>query len=155
MAASLDDILTTQKNGVIAINGLNQTMKTIEADLPCICTNLAGILIALQDIATNTALALPSLTSPTVAASTTQLIAAGSGRLFAVSIPTYSGSGQVFVYDSATTGGIAASNLIFACLPANTSGWQTYYDVNLAYTSGIVIKTDASMNCAVSYTPKP
>ena len=155
MTASLSDILTTQKNGVVAINGLNQTLKLIEADLPCICTNLAGILIALQDIAINTALALPSLMSPTVAASTTQLIVAGSGRLFAVSIPTHSGSGQVFVYDSATTGGIAASNLIFACLPANTSGWQTYYDVNLAYTSGIVIKTDASMNCAVSYTPTP
>jgi len=27
MPASLDDLLTTQKNGVVAINGLNQTLK--------------------------------------------------------------------------------------------------------------------------------
>jgi hypothetical protein len=155
MAASLDDILTTQKNGVVAINGLNQSLKAIEADLPCICTNLAGILIALQDIATNTALALPSLMSPTVAASTTQLIVAGGGRLFAVSIPTHSGSSQIRIHDSATTGGIAASNLIFQSLPSNTSGWMTYYDVNLAYTNGLVISTDASTTCAVSYTPNP
>jgi hypothetical protein len=155
MTASLTDILTTQKNGVVAINGLNQTLKLIEADLPCICTNLAGILIALQDIATNTSLVLPSLMSPTVAASTTQLIVAGSGRLFAVSIPAHSGSGKVYVYNSATVGGIAASNLIFACLPANTTGWQSYYDVNLAYTNGLVVVTEASMNCAVSYTPTP
>ena len=29
MAASLDDILTTQKNGVVAINGLNQSLLSI------------------------------------------------------------------------------------------------------------------------------
>lgn len=139
--ASLDDILTTQKNGVVAINGLNQTF--------------TNILAVLQTIATNTTAVLPSLMSPTVAPSTTQLIVAGSGRLFAVSVPVHGGSGQIFVYDSATVGGISSANLIFACLPANTSGWQSYYNVNLAYSHGIVIKTDANMNCAVSYTPNP
>ena len=148
MTVGQGDILTTQKNGVVAINNLNKTLANVGLLLPCICTNLAQLVI-------NSTLAVPSLMSPTVAASTTQLIVAGSGRLFAVSIPAHSGSGTVFVYDSATTGGIAASNLIFKCLPANTTGWQTYYDVNLAYTHGIVIKTDASMNCAVSYTPTP
>jgi hypothetical protein len=141
MTASLSDILTTQKNGVVAINGLNQTM--------------AAILAELEQIAINTALATPSFMSPTVAASTTQLIVAGSGRLFAVSIPTHSGSSQIRVYNSATTGGIAANNLIFQSLPSNTSGWVTYYTVNLAYTDGIVIDTDASTTCAVSYTPNP
>ena len=155
MAASLDDILTVQKNGVIAINGLNQSLKLIEADLPCICTNLAAIVVQLEQIATNTALSIPSFMSPTVAASTTQLIVAGSGRLFAVSIPTHSGSSQIFVYDSATTGAIAPANLIFASLPSNTTGWTTYYNVNLAYTNGLVIKTDASTTCAASYTPNP
>lgn len=150
--ASLDDILSTQKNGVIAINNLNQTLKLIEADLPCICTNLAGILIALQDIAANSG---PSVMSPTVAASTTQLIVAGSGRLFSVSIPTHSGSSQIYVYDSATTAGISATNLIFSSLPSNTTGWMTYYDVNLAYANGLVVTTDASTTCAVSYTPAP
>ena len=141
MTASLSDILTTQKNGVVAINGLNQTM--------------AAILAELEQIAINTALATPSFMSPTVAASTTQLIVAGSGRLFAVSIPTHSGGSQVRVYNSATTGGIAANNLIFQSLPSNTSGWVTYYTVNLAYTAGLVIQTDASTTCAVSYTPNP
>lgn len=135
------DILTVQKNGVIAINNLAVYFKRI-AD-------------GIDQIVINSTLAVPSFMSPTVAASTTQLVVAGSGRLFAVSIPAHSGSGQIFVYDSATTGGIAATNLIFACLPANTSGWVTYYDVNLAYSKGLVIKTDASMNCAVSYTPTP
>jgi len=155
MPASLDDLLTTQKNGVVAINGLNQSLRLIEADLPCICTNLAAIVVQLEQIAINTALSIPSLMSPTVAASTTQLIVAGAGRIFAVSIPTHSGSSQIFVYDSATTGGIAASNLIFASLPSNTTGWATYYSVNLAYSNGLVIKTDASTTCAVSYTPIP
>ena len=141
MAAGLDDILTTQKNGVVAINGLQGLLQTISDNLAI--------------IATNSALATPSLMSPTVAASTTQLIVAGSGRLFAVSIPTHSGSSQIRVYDSATTGGIAATNLIFQSLPSNTSGWLTYYTVNLAYTNGIVISTDASTTCAVSYTPNP
>ena len=132
------DILTVQKNGVIAINNLAVFFKRIADNLDQVSLNSG-----------------PSTTSTTVAASTTQLIVAGTGRLFAVSIPVYAGSGQVFVYDSATTGGVAATNLIFACLPANTTGWLTYYNVNLAYSKGLVIKTDASMNCAVSYTPTP
>jgi hypothetical protein len=142
MAASLDDILTVQKNGVIAINGLNQTLKTIEADLPCICTNLAAIAAA----------SFPATTSPTIAASTTQLVVAGSGRIFAVSIPVHAGSAQVYIYNSATTGGISASNLIFASLPSNASSFTPYQNVNLAYTNGIVLKTDAGMNFCVAYT---
>lgn len=148
MTVGQGDILTTQKNGVVAINNLNKTLANVGLLLPCICTNLAQLVI-------NSTLAVPSFMSPTVAASTTQLIVAGSGRLFAVSIPTHSGSSQIRVYDSATTGGIAATNLIFQSLPSNTSGWLTYYDVNLAYTNGLVIATDASTTCAVSYTPSP
>lgn len=53
MAASLDDILTTQKNGVVAINGLNQTMKEIEADLVIADTNLAAISATVSKIYTN------------------------------------------------------------------------------------------------------
>lgn len=155
MTASLSDILTTQKNGVVAINGLNQTLRLIEADLPCICTNLAGILVQLEQIAINTALAIPSLMSPTVAASTNQVVATGPGRLFAVSIPTHSGSSQIRIHDSATVGGILPANLIYQSLPSNTAGWTTYYNVNLAYTNGLVISTDAATTCAVSYTPNP
>jgi len=169
MPASLDDLLTTQKNGVVAINGINQALLTVAGNLPCICTNLAAInsnltalnvimgdiQTAIEQIAINMALAIPSFMSPTVPASTSQLIVAGAGRLFAISIPTHSGGSQIRIYDSATVGGILPDNLIFQSLPSNTTGWQTYYTVNLAYTAGIVVVTDASTSCAVSYTPSP
>jgi hypothetical protein len=51
--ASLDDILTTQKNGVVAINGLNQTMRQIEADLIVADTSLAAISTTLSKMYTN------------------------------------------------------------------------------------------------------
>jgi hypothetical protein len=152
MPASLDDILTTQKNGVVAINGLNQTLKTIEADLPCICTNLSLIVNQLSGLSSNL---YPSTVSSTIQDSTTSLIVAGSGRIFAVSIPTHSGSAQIEVYNSATTGGIAATNLIYKSLPSNAASFLPYETVNLAYTDGIVIKTDAGITCCVAYTPAP
>ena len=150
MPASLDDILTTQKNGVVAINGLNQTMKLIEADLPCICTNLALLVTAINGVAGNT---YPSTVSATIAASTTTLVVAGSGKVFSVSIPVHAGSSQVYIYDSATTGGISATNLIFASLPSNASSFTPYQDVKLPYKNGLVLKTDAGINFCVGYTP--
>lgn len=53
MPASLDDILTTQKNGVVAINGLNQTMRQIEADLVVADTALTAISGTLSKMYTN------------------------------------------------------------------------------------------------------
>ena len=147
--ASLDDILTTQRNGVIAINNLGQQLSLIEADLPCICTNLAAILVQLTNLAKSS---FPATTSATVAASTTTLVTAGTGRLFAVSIPTHAGSAQVYVYDSATTGGIAATNLIYASLPANAGSFTPYQSVNLAFNNGLVLKTDAGITFCVAYT---
>lgn len=149
MAASLDDILTTQKNGVVAINGLNQSLKLIEADLPCICTNLALIVTQLSSLQNA---GLPDVTSATVAASTTHLEVVGAGRLFAVSIPTHSGSAQVYIYDSATSGGISATNLIFASLPSNAGSFTPYQSVNLAFNNGLVLKTDAGITFCVAYS---
>jgi hypothetical protein len=135
MSASLSDILTTQKNGVIAINNL-------KSSLECICTSVQALVGA-----------IPSTVSPTLAASTTTQVAVGSGRLFAVSITVHSGSSQVYVYDSATVGGISASNCIYCSLPANAATFQSYQTVSLVYTQGLVLKTDASMNFCVAYTP--
>ena len=73
MAASLDDILTTQRNGVIAINNLGQKLALIEADLPCVCTNLAIIAAA----------SFPATTSATrkvVARKTRKEVVARKGR---------------------------------------------------------------------------
>jgi hypothetical protein len=149
MPASLDDILTTQKNGVVAINGLNQTLKTIEADLPCICTNLASIVTQLQDLVSGSN---PTDSHPTVVATTDQVVV-GSGIMFSVSIPATSGSNQVLIYDSATTGGISASNLIYGSLAANAANFVPYRDVRIRYTNGIVIVAGTGMSCVVSYTP--
>ena len=125
MAASLDDILTTQKNGVIAINQISQNLRTAAIN--------AG----------------PSAVSATIAASTTALVVAGTGVLHAVSIPVASGTASVFVYDSATTSGVTAANLIYSSKPAAAF----YQTVNLYYSKGLVIKTEAGMNAAVSYAP--
>lgn len=152
MSASLADILTTQKNGVVAINGLNQTLKLIEADLPCICTNLALLVTAINGVAGNT---YPSTVSATIAASTTTLLVAGTGKLFSVSIPVHSGAAHVYIYDSATTGGISATNLIYKSLASNAASFTPYQDVKLPYTNGLVLKTDAGMNFCVGYTPNP
>lgn len=140
--ASLDDILTTQRNGVIAINNLGQQLSLVEAGLSDIYTQLT----ILQNAG------LPDVTSSTVAASTTYLEIAGSGRLFAVSIPTHSGSAQVYIYDSATTGGISATNLIYASLPSNAGSFTPYQSVNLAFNQGLVLKTDAGITFCVAYT---
>jgi hypothetical protein len=141
MVSGGGDILTVQKNGVIAINNLAVFFKRI-AD-------------AVDTISINTALSFPSTTSPTVAPSTTQLIVAGSGRIYGVSIPIHSGSAQISVYNSATTGGIANSNLIYRSLPSNAAGFFAYELVTIAYSAGIVIVTDAGMHCCVTYSPYP
>lgn len=141
MSASLSDILTTQKNGVIAINGLRGILQTIADNLVIIAGNSGNT--------------YPSTVSATVAASTTTQVAVGSGKVFSVSIPVHSGSAQVYVYDSATVGGISAANCIYTSLPSNAASFTPYETVQLPYTKGLVLKTDAGMNFCVGYTPNP
>ena len=137
--ATLDDILTTQKNGVIAINGLRGILQTISDNIVIIAGNSANT--------------YPSTVSATIPASTTTLVVAGSGKVFSVSIPVHAGSAQVYIYDSATTGGISATNLIYASLPSNAASFTPYQTVQIPYKSGLVLKTDAGMNFCVGYSP--
>jgi hypothetical protein len=146
--ASLDDILTTQKNGVVAINNLNRTLANVGLLLPCICTNLSQLVL-------NSILALPNTTSQTYLASTTSLIVAGSGICHSVSITVHAGSAQIYIYDCATVGAISASNCIYTSLPSNASSFKPYETITLPYALGLVIKTDAGMNACVAYTPSP
>lgn len=136
--ASTDDILSTQKNGVIAINGLRTILQTISDNIALIAVYAPG----------NN----PSVSSPTVVATTTQVVT-GKGLLYNVSIPATSGSNQIFVYDSATVGGIGASNLIYASLPANAANFVPYRDVRIRFVNGLVVVAQAGMSCVVSYTP--
>lgn len=138
MAASLDDILTTQKNGVIAINNLNQTLATLNTYLSILADH-----------------SFPEVTSQTVLANSTTLIYAGRADLYAISIPEGAGGNHVYIYDSATVAGISATNLIFKSLAANASNFTPYQDVRLSILNGIVIKTDASMNACVVYSEDP
>jgi len=146
--ASLDDILTTQKNGVVAINNLNKTL----ANVGLLIANIAA---QITIIANNTVSLFPSFTSATIAASTTHLEVVGSGKLYAVSIPTHSGANSIYIYDSATTAGISTANLIYGSLKASEANFLSYETISMAYQNGLVIKTDASMTCCVSYTPDP
>lgn len=141
MVSGGGDILTVQKNGVIAINNLASYVKRVADDL--------------DQIVINTASAFPSTTSATIAPSTTTLITTGSGKIYGVSIPIHSGSAQISVYNSATVAGIANANLIYRSLPSNAAGFVPYENVTIAYTAGIVIATDAGMHCCVTYTPNP
>jgi len=136
--ASLDDILTTQKNGVVAINGLRGILQTISDNITILAGYAAG----------NN----PSISCPTVVATTTQAVV-GKGILFSVSIPASSGSNQVLIYDSATVGGIGSSNLIYSSLPANASNFVPYRDVRIHYANGLVVVAQTGMSCVVSYTP--
>lgn len=136
--ASTDDILSTQKNGVIAINGLRTILQTISDNIALIAVYAPG----------NN----PSVSSPTVVATTTQVVT-GKGLLYNVSIPATSGSNQIFVYDSATVGGAGASNLIYASLPANAANFVPYRDVRIRFVNGLVVVAQAGMSCVVSYTP--
>lgn len=136
--ASLDDILSTQKNGVIAINSLRGILQTISDNLAIITGYAAG----------NN----PTNSCPTVVATTYQAVV-GKGILFSVSVPASSGSNQVLIYDSATTGGISSANLIYSSLPANASNFVPYKDVRIHYSNGLVVVAQTGMSCVVSYTP--
>jgi len=128
--ASLDDILTTQKNGVVAINGLRNTLQIL------------------------TSSTIPSNSSATITA-TSSLVVVGNGILLGISIPATSGSNTVSVYDSATVAGIASTNLIYGSLAANASAFVPYREVKIRYTRGLVVVAGTGMSCVIPYTPNP
>lgn len=129
MAASLDDILTAQKNGVIAINNLNSTM--------------SSLLTAIGNIYEELSEQYPRYVSQNVTTTTPVQVVQGSGRLFGVSI-TLSGAGIISVYDSASTNSTSASNLIFQAEPSTITAQWPFVNVNIAFTNGLVIATDAT-----------
>jgi len=86
MAASLDDILTTQKNGVVALGAIQRALSA--------------------DTAT--------YTTPVATSST--FVVSGSGRLLRFSVVVAGGGSTTgFVHNSATPTGATASNALVAC----------------------------------------
>ena len=133
------DILTVQKNGVIAINNLDKDIQSILAQI----TVIAGGVYQ----------TIGKLTSSTVVGAGTHQEVVGSGRLTAISIPIHSGSAQVYVYDCASVAAQANTNMIFSSLPSNASSFTPYQTVNLKYNLGLSLKADASTSLVVAYTP--
>lgn len=125
--ATLDDILTTQKNGVVAINALT--------------TALGSFLTAYQS-------ATGTMTAPGIASTTGYLVAQGSGRVATVNV-LVAGSAPGFIYDlSAIPSTGLPSSSIIAVLP-NTIGT---YPVNVMYSNGIIVVTGTGQTISLTYS---
>lgn len=125
--ASLADILTTQKNGVIAING--------------IATNVLSVISAI-----NTTLRREqgTATSGTVTAST--LIRSGSGYVARVCV-VVAGTTEGSVYNASSTGTVAAGNRLFAV--PNTVG---VYNLGQVFDAGLVLTPGTGQSLNVTYS---
>ena len=122
--ATLDDILTTQKNGVVAINNLNQTN-----------AYLGG-----------------RVTSATIDAATgATLIVTGSGRLVNYSI-TVKGTGAGTIYNAISTTTAAAANALVATTATQEVGVYSaglHFSNGLVVSPG----TGQSLNITYSLDP--
>lgn len=141
--ADLNDVVTVQKNGVIAINNLNQTETNAWFD-----TTVATPVPYLKTISDNIAIIAAgdpaASTSSTVTSST--LVVAGAGTLlgFSVVVP---GTTSGLIHNSATTGGASASNAL--TLTPTTGG---FFGAVLKFSNGLVIVPGTGQSINVTYT---
>lgn len=119
---SQTDFLTTQKNGVVAINGLNQT--------------LAGA-------NSRTDYYKGQYTSAPITAAT--LVASGSGYLVNVAILVAGAAGNI--YNAASTGGAGSTNLIYP-----TVATVGFTPVGMRFTNGLVVTPGAGQTVVVTYS---
>jgi hypothetical protein len=124
--ASLDDILTTQKNGVVAICTMGQIFQ-----------HYVGI-----------------LTSQTVTAST--LIFAGSGRLVNFSIVVKGSTNGMIYNSATVAGAAAANALCAVPAPSTTGDAPYagigVYPANLIFLNGLVIVPGTGQSINVTYS---
>lgn len=141
--ADLNDVVTVQKNGVIAINNLNQTESNAWIDN----TTTPGVPY-LKTISDNVAIiAAGSAASTTSAvASSLTLVIAGTGTLFNFSV-VVPGSASGMIYNSSTTGGISASNAL--TMTPNTGG--VFIVSPIRFTNGLVISPGTGQSVNVTY----
>jgi len=79
MAAGLDDILTAQKNGVVGINGLNQTMRRAQGSNTSSTVTAQTLVISGKGYLVSFSVTVAGTTAGTINnASTTVLAAAGN-----------------------------------------------------------------------------
>jgi hypothetical protein len=120
--AGIDDLVTVQKNGVVAVNSLAQAL----SDFRDIYQNLIG-----------------TLTSNGL--DEDELIFRGSGRLVNVSVIAAAAGGTV--HDAASVSEATTSNAIFV-IPNQTG----IVAVNFPFSDGLVVKPAASSTVCVSYS---
>jgi len=118
--ANLDDILTTQKNGVVAINTINQ-----------VNYYLAG-----------------RITSATIPAASSVVVATGSGRIINYSV-TVSGSTAGSIYNAAAVANILPSNTLLTTTSNQEVG---VYPVGLVFSSGLIVVTGTGQSLNVTYS---
>lgn len=135
--ATLGDLLTVQKNGVIGINNIGTSFETISTDLTSLATNIATL-------ASTSAYLAGKSTSSTVTSST--LVVAGAGRLVGVSI-IVAGTASGLIHNAATAGAAAASNALVV-----TPVTIGFYQVGQRFTNGLVIVPGTGQSINVTYS---
>lgn len=123
--ASLDDILTTQKNGVQAINVLTQTLDAFRV----IYQSFAG-----------------TDTTNTIKATQGALVKTGAGRVVNFAL---SGTATTvgYLYDASTVGGATVDNII--CELPIVNG---VYQANLIFHDGLVAVCGTGMQVNITYS---
>lgn len=120
--ASLDDVVTVQKNGVVAVNALVQAL----ADFKAIYESFVGN-AAISGVNSNS------------------LVISAAGRLVTVSVITGASGGTI--HDAASVAAATTDNAIYA-IPATAGA----YAVNFPFTNGLVIKPAVTSVVSVSYS---
>jgi len=128
--ASLTDILTTQKNGVVAINNLNTTLSSIDASL----ANLLGE------------------ATVTVVAATSRLVRVGSGMVSSA-ICLVAGSTDTYIYDAISVANADTTNYTNCiAIIQKTHSPNGNYPLNAYYSNGLVVVTGTGHIVSVTYS---
>lgn len=142
--ADLNDVVTVQKNGVIAINNLNQT--TTAAWVDTSVTPPVPYLESISSSVAQIAAGEPNATTSSTVTATT-LIAAGAGTLWSFSVVA-AGTASGLLHNSATTGAVSASN---ALVSAPTTG-GVFSVGKMRFSNGLVIVPGSGQSINVTYT---
>lgn len=116
MAASLDDILTTQKNGVVGVNGLNQTMRRAQGSNTSSTVTAQTLVITGKGYLVNFSVVVAGTASGTINNSATTAVAAAGNALCA----------------TPTTIGVYPCGIVFTSGLVITPG--TGQSINVTYT---------------------
>jgi hypothetical protein len=120
--ANLDDVVTVQKNGVVAVNALVQALSNFRD----IYSNVMG---------GNSAIGISS----------DALVATGPGRLVTVSVITAASGGTI--HDTDTVANATNANAIYT-IPSSTGATV----INFPFFDGLVIKPAATSVVSVSFS---